>query len=215
MLDSNKKTCRVLYVTTLVAMVATGPARWGQADSETTVGDIEPGGIEVVRERYPNTHVKIERETTLDSHGNYVNHGSWKMWDTAGNVVAEGQYNMGKRSGQWTRRINREQTELLSLYASAVGHLASRVRAEEELRRREAEERDFHEQLSALHEVTVELSKAETFDDLCRQADGEGGSYPVLALHGDVPTHHLAETSGNRQPQPGSTIRARRRGLRL
>ena len=34
--------------------------------------------IEVVQERYSNGKVKIERETTLDDKGNYVNHGTMK-----------------------------------------------------------------------------------------------------------------------------------------
>src|SRR5690606_4804533 len=57
--------------------------------------------VEVIRERYPNRTVKIEREVTQDADGNYVNHGTWKMWDEAGNLVAEGRYFNGQREGIW------------------------------------------------------------------------------------------------------------------
>ncbi|HVT29619.1 MAG TPA: hypothetical protein VHE81_16500, partial [Lacipirellulaceae bacterium] len=67
---------------------------------------IEPGvtgEVELVRERYENGKVRIERQVTLDGNGNYVNHGVWKMYSPSGDVVAEGHYNFGKRDGLWTR----------------------------------------------------------------------------------------------------------------
>lgn len=71
------------------------------------------GKTETFRERYPNGEVRIEREVTLDSEGNYVNHGAWKMWDTAGQLIADGQYNMGQRVGSWTRVLGRHDTSIL------------------------------------------------------------------------------------------------------
>jgi antitoxin component YwqK of YwqJK toxin-antitoxin module len=67
---------------------------------------IEPGvmgEVETVRERYNDGAIHIERQTTLDRDGNYVNHGSWKMFTPNGNVQAEGQYHFGRRVGLWTR----------------------------------------------------------------------------------------------------------------
>jgi antitoxin component YwqK of YwqJK toxin-antitoxin module len=61
------------------------------------------GEVEMVRERYPDGAVHIERQMTLDHDGNYVNHGSWKMFATTGDVMAEGQYHFGQRVGLWTR----------------------------------------------------------------------------------------------------------------
>lgn len=61
------------------------------------------GEVEVVRERYPDGSIKIERQTTLDRDGNYVNHGTWKMFSPKGDVLAEGQYHFGQRVGLWTR----------------------------------------------------------------------------------------------------------------
>ncbi|MBI3836487.1 MAG: hypothetical protein HY288_00960 [Planctomycetia bacterium] len=59
--------------------------------------------IEVIKERFADGSVKIEREVTQDAQGNYVNHGAWKMWDQQGNLVAQGQYRFGSRTGTWIR----------------------------------------------------------------------------------------------------------------
>ena len=81
-------------------------------------GSIEAGAAagELIQERYPNREVKIEREVALDAAGNYVNHGSWRMWDPAGNLVGEGEYDMGQRVGVWTRWHERGEAPLLGEY---------------------------------------------------------------------------------------------------
>ncbi len=60
-------------------------------------------GTELIKERFPNGSIRIERETTQDAAGNYVNHGSWKMWDERGNLQVQGQYEYGNRTGVWIR----------------------------------------------------------------------------------------------------------------
>ena len=72
--------------------------------------------IEVVQERYSNGKVKIERETTLDDKGNYVNHGTMKAWDVNGKLVVEGNFNMGKRNGKWTCQYSRDTAKHLRRY---------------------------------------------------------------------------------------------------
>lgn len=69
--------------------------------------------IEIVQERYSNGKVKIERETTLDDKGNYVNHGAMKMWDTNGKLVVEGNFNMGRRNGQWSCWYSRDISKFM------------------------------------------------------------------------------------------------------
>jgi antitoxin component YwqK of YwqJK toxin-antitoxin module len=69
--------------------------------------------IEIVQERYSNGKVKIERETTLDDKGNYVNHGTMKVWDINGKLVVEGNFNMGKRNGEWTCEYSRDTAKHL------------------------------------------------------------------------------------------------------
>lgn len=70
--------------------------------------------VEVIRERFPNGNVKIERCVVLDRDGNYVNHGAWKMFTTEGGISAEGQYDMGQRVGVWTRYFGRNDAPLLN-----------------------------------------------------------------------------------------------------
>lgn len=68
--------------------------------------------VEVIRERYPDGKVKVERQVALDSSGNYVNHGPWKLYSPSEVVVAEGQYDMGKRVGNWTRWLGKNDSKL-------------------------------------------------------------------------------------------------------
>jgi antitoxin component YwqK of YwqJK toxin-antitoxin module len=58
---------------------------------------------ELIKERFPNGTIQIERQVTQDPQGNYINDGSWKTWDQRGNLVAQGQYDAGERTGTWVR----------------------------------------------------------------------------------------------------------------
>jgi antitoxin component YwqK of YwqJK toxin-antitoxin module len=71
------------------------------------------GEVELVRERYLDGKVRIERQVTLNNDGNYVNHGAWKMYSPTGDVVAEGQFNFGERNGMWTKWTSRKDSPLL------------------------------------------------------------------------------------------------------
>jgi uncharacterized protein len=69
----------------------------------------------VIKERFPDGSTKIEREVTQDAQGNYLNHGSWKMLDQHGNLLAQGQYQFGNRTGTWIRWYrNPSDSELLT-----------------------------------------------------------------------------------------------------
>jgi antitoxin component YwqK of YwqJK toxin-antitoxin module len=72
------------------------------------------GEVELVRERYLDGKVRIERQVTLNNDGNYVNHGAWKMYSPNGDVVAEGQYHFGERTGLWTRWTGRKDSASFS-----------------------------------------------------------------------------------------------------
>jgi antitoxin component YwqK of YwqJK toxin-antitoxin module len=72
--------------------------------------------VEVIRERYPDGKVKVERQVTLDADGNYVNHGPWKLYSPSEVIVAEGQYDMGKRVGSWTRWIGKNDSKVFADY---------------------------------------------------------------------------------------------------
>lgn len=68
------------------------------------------------------------------------------------------------------RPTSPQQLELLVLYGATLGHLASRIRAEEALRASEEDERRFQQQMLVLHEVNIELTTATTFEELTRRA---------------------------------------------
>jgi antitoxin component YwqK of YwqJK toxin-antitoxin module len=72
------------------------------------------GEVEVVRERYADGKIHIERQITLDGDGSYVNHGAWKEFLPTGNVVAEGRYHFGQRVGIWTRWISPKDSSLFN-----------------------------------------------------------------------------------------------------
>src|SRR4051812_30429343 len=71
------------------------------------------GEVELVRERYNDGKVRVERQVTLNGDGNYVNHGTWKMYSPSGDVAAEGQYTFGQRTGSWTRWSTRKDSNVL------------------------------------------------------------------------------------------------------
>lgn len=66
--------------------------------------------------------------------------------------------------------ISDAQCDLLSLYASIVGPLYSRRRAEEALRASADRQARFQQRLLALHGVTTELSTCSSLDELYRKA---------------------------------------------
>ncbi len=68
---------------------------------------------ETIRERYPSGRVKVERQVTQDSQGNYVNHGTWKMFTETGELVVTGEYTMGERTGTWNRLLTEREAPLL------------------------------------------------------------------------------------------------------
>jgi antitoxin component YwqK of YwqJK toxin-antitoxin module len=69
---------------------------------------------EVIRERYPNGALRIERQVAQDAEGNYLNHGSWKMWDQQGHLTGTGQYRDGLRHGPWVRHHKAGEAEIVA-----------------------------------------------------------------------------------------------------
>jgi antitoxin component YwqK of YwqJK toxin-antitoxin module len=73
------------------------------ADEPVPAEEAQDSGVEVIKERYPNSAVKVERHVTQDAEGNYYNHGLWTQWDEKGRLVGSGEYRYGKRHGRWLR----------------------------------------------------------------------------------------------------------------
>jgi antitoxin component YwqK of YwqJK toxin-antitoxin module len=82
--------------------------------SDSSRESVTFGEVEVVRERYPDGKLKIERQVTLDAEGNYVNHGAWRLFSPTETIIAEGHYDMGRRVGNWTRWLDRNDSPVFS-----------------------------------------------------------------------------------------------------
>lgn len=79
------------------------PSKYDPPAEQSISSEPADDGSEVIRERYPTGRVRIERQVTQDSEGNYVNHGLWTMWDPDGRVLCCGENRYGKREGKWMR----------------------------------------------------------------------------------------------------------------
>jgi PAS domain S-box-containing protein len=66
--------------------------------------------------------------------------------------------------------VEPHQLAVLALYANTLGHIWKQKRAEDALRQSEEGTREFLDRLRILHALSMELARAETFDDLCRLA---------------------------------------------
>jgi PAS domain-containing protein len=67
-------------------------------------------------------------------------------------------------------RARRNECDLAQSNRNLQREIAERKQAEEALRQSEEAARRFQEQLKALHAVSIELSRADSFDELCRRA---------------------------------------------
>ena len=66
--------------------------------------------------------------------------------------------------------FSQQQLDLLILYGMTLGHLCTRKRTEEALRKSEQIAREFQERLRALHEIGLELAAVQSVDDFYYQA---------------------------------------------
>ena len=69
--------------------------------STDSQGDAMAAGM--IRERYPDGRVRLERGVKQDADGNFINHGEWRSFDTNGEMLISGTYVDGKMDGDWTR----------------------------------------------------------------------------------------------------------------
>jgi len=87
-----------------------------------------------------------------------------------GDQVIAGMWDKGKIIGYISvdnffskEPITQQQQTILVLFSQTLANLVIRKRADEALQ-------SFSDQLATLHDVTIELSQNETFDEMCRQA---------------------------------------------
>ena len=66
----------------------------GLANEMGTLSADEPAAdepkIEIVKERFPNGAIAVERHTTQDDKGNYINHGDWVAFYPDGKQLGGG-----------------------------------------------------------------------------------------------------------------------------
>lgn len=73
-----------------------------------------PARIELVKERFPNGGVRIEREMSQDVEGNYIPHGIWRQYDEKGRLIVEGRYDHNHRVGLWRRFYRTGEAPLMA-----------------------------------------------------------------------------------------------------
>lgn len=103
-------------VVTMVALCGTTRGEDAVTSAPQAVGieEAKPidDAVEIVRQRRPDGTVEIERQVTQDDEGNYINHGTWKQYDTENKVIAEGKYDKNQRHGTWMRQFTAADTKL-------------------------------------------------------------------------------------------------------
>ncbi len=58
---------------------------------------------EIIRQRYPDGKVQVERHVMQDETGSYRNHGPWILKSQRGDIMARGQFELGRMTGNWQR----------------------------------------------------------------------------------------------------------------
>lgn len=135
----------------------------------------EHGSTYVVDDRFAGTYFNENHYLSYTDHTNLIDQKG-KVLGSGWNALTalwDGSEVIGFLSADnllHQRPTSPNELELLVLYGATLGHLASRIRAEEALRASEESERLFQHQLRALHQVNMELTQTESFDDLCRRA---------------------------------------------
>ncbi|NLX12526.1 MAG: PAS domain S-box protein [Phycisphaerales bacterium] len=86
----------------------------------------------------------------------------------------EAEETLRKAHEELERRVAERTAELRETNEKLRQEIAERAMIEAALRRSEEAERRFHAQLTALLEISIDLSEAEEIDDLCRNAVEQG-----------------------------------------
>ncbi|MEM8734668.1 MAG: hypothetical protein AAGG44_10625 [Planctomycetota bacterium] len=83
-------------------------------DSAPATPAADPNTGELVRQRYPNGKVNVERYVVESSTGDFVNHGTYVRYNNQGQVVVSGTYKMGQREGDWSKQLGAEEAKNLA-----------------------------------------------------------------------------------------------------
>lgn len=92
------------------------PAKLAAAGSTVKMKSHLEADLELVRDRYANGKPKSERRVTLDTQGNYVNHGEYREFSDKGELLVTGHYDQGVRTGVWAMFLSGTESQLLKTY---------------------------------------------------------------------------------------------------
>ncbi len=73
-----------------------------------------PKGGELIRQRFPNGSIQIERWVIESESGDFINHGTFVEYGQDGNELRSGAYRDGKRDGAWQQTITTAQVAQLA-----------------------------------------------------------------------------------------------------
>ena len=96
------------------ARIQTAPgAATAIADEDKKDGKgADAGEVELIKERFANGKIRLEREMALDSEGSYVAHGAFREFDEQGRLILEGRYVRNEKDGLWRRFYRGEEASL-------------------------------------------------------------------------------------------------------
>lgn len=80
---------------------------------------VDEASVELIRDRYSDGKLKVERQVAMNERGDFVNHGLYRGYSPKGDLLVEGEYTWGQRSGAWMKRL--DGAELTHLQSISTG----------------------------------------------------------------------------------------------
>ncbi len=111
------KFTRALMLASLLPQVASAQLQVDEAGDLSAsfvaqVGDrTESAEVELVRERYSDGKIHVEKQVAMAKSGDFVNHGSYREYSPKGDVLVEGRYEWGVMVGTWVKRLDAAESK--------------------------------------------------------------------------------------------------------
>ncbi len=83
--------------------------------------DVPSAAGELIRQRFANGKIEVERRVVESSKGDLVNHGAYVQFNERGEIIASGEFIMGKRDGDWSQRLSAEDVQRLTRATALPG----------------------------------------------------------------------------------------------
>lgn len=137
-----------------------------ERNSVLTYPDHMPSEVELLRSGKPL--IRTALSPLRNNRGEVVGEGDHAvaaLWDgdsVVGEITSDTLFSQSS--------FTRATLQLLGVYANVIGHLLTQKRLEESLTQARDDEERLHTLLSALHQITLELARSASVDDLCRES---------------------------------------------